>query len=157
MSDFPNELGLYFDGSCEPCNPGGVATYGWIAEHGGEVLASGSGIVARGGPGSTNNVAEYSALGFGLRHLADRGWSGRLYIFGDSQLVVKQMGFVWACNKEHLQKLRARCLELLEKVCPGKSYTLTWIPREQNAAADALSRQAYEQGTGKKYPERKRR
>jgi ribonuclease HI len=150
------ELQLFFDGACEPVNPGGVATYGWIILDRGEVLADGCGVHCE-GPRATNNVAEYVALGFGLRRLQDLGWGGRLSVYGDSQLVIKQLAGEWACNKPHLRKLRDRCLDILHGICPGKSYTLTWVPREENAAADALSRRAYEKHTGKPFHERRAR
>lgn len=42
-------LTLYFDGACEPRNPGGVATCGWlILGPDGEQIAEGHKCVARG-------------------------------------------------------------------------------------------------------------
>ena len=146
-----DELTLHFDGACEPRNPGGVATYGWVLSTG----HSGCGVVATGGPTSTNNLAEWSALGFGLRWIADQKLKPeKLLIFGDSQLVVRQLNHEWACNKEHLQKLRARCEELLKAI--DRPWAAEWIPREKNEDADALSRKAYTDHTGKPFPERRR-
>lgn len=146
-----DNLLLLFDGLCEPRNPGGFACYGWLIKSGDAVVASGHGLAAR---NSTNNFAEYAALGFGLRWLTDRQWSGKLKIMGDSKLVVEQITQRWNCNKEHLQKLRARCWELLAIV---GEWEITWHPREQNEEADALSRQAYVEETGQQPPERTRR
>ena len=51
-----------FDGLCEPVNPGGIATYGYIIkDDAGLVIAKKSGVVGK-GPQMSNNVAEYAAL-----------------------------------------------------------------------------------------------
>jgi len=154
MSTLPQKLSVYFDGSCEPRNPGGVASYGWIVRGEDAIeLKSGKGVVCEGAE-ATNNVAEYAAIGFALRWLADEHWRGHLKIFGDSQLVVKQITGEWACRKPHLQKLLARCQELLQTV--AEKYEVSWIPREQNHDADLLSVHAYEEHTGKPYPQWRR-
>lgn len=148
---------IWFDGSCEPLNPGGVATSGWIVELDGETAEEGYRTVAH-GDGATNNVAEYSALGLALRSIADSGIArpgDALEIMGDSKLVIEQICDRWACNKPHLQRLRARCLELLKQI--DVEWSASWIPREENERADALSRKAYEETTGQPYPERRQR
>lgn len=148
---------LWFDGACEPVNPGGIATGGWIIRDG-EQVYTGHNEVCR-GDGATNNVAEWTALGMALRYMLDNSqqFSGSvLTIYGDSQLVIEQLNRRWKCNKIHLQKLRDRCWAILGELALP-SWTATWIPREQNTEADALSRKAYEEATGKCFPERARR
>ncbi len=50
------------DGLCEPVNPGGIATYGYvIRDESGSLIAKKSGVVGK-GAGMSNNVAEYAAL-----------------------------------------------------------------------------------------------
>ena len=148
---------VHFDGACEPRNPGGIATCGWTVHEGGKLIGSGFQEVCR-GDGATNNVAEYCALGFALKWLLETGLGGKavLDIRGDSQLVVEQLNGNWKCNKDHLRRLRDRCKALLQEIMPA-SWRATWIPREQNGEADALSRRAYEEATGKVFPERNRR
>lgn len=150
---------LWFDGACEPKNPGGVATCGWvIRDSNSELLASGKREVAR-GEGATNNVAEWTALGLGLRWMLDNHQVTSkcvLGIRGDSKLVVEQLNRNWKCNAPHLLKLRDRCLAILEELGPT-SWTAKWIPREENEEADLLSQQAYEEATGKAFPVRVRR
>lgn len=165
------ELYLFFDGSCEskgfgkPRNPGGVATCGWLitshlsptwkegrlripsAET--DILVQDSKVISDGGPKATNNIAEYCALGFGLRHLVDAGWKGILYIYGDSQLVIRQLTGEYQCRAPHLQKLKARCEEMLKEI---GEFHLEWIERDRNSLADALSQRAYVEYTGKPYP-----
>ena len=51
---------VYVDGLCEPMNPGGTATYGYlIRNEAGRVIARKSGVVGKGSEMS-NNVAEYA-------------------------------------------------------------------------------------------------
>ena len=130
---------LYFDGLCEPRNPGGIATYGWLLlDERGEVIQEGHGVEAR-GPKATNNVAEWSALEHGLRAAAALR-PERLLIHGDSKLAINQLTGEWRTHAAHLRPYRDRCRELLK----GCDWQARWVPREQNAAADALSRLAYE-------------
>jgi ribonuclease HI len=152
----PEHVTIHFDGSCEPTNPGGVATWGWIISADGKTILARSGVACSGGKHSTNNVAEYHALGTALKELDMLQWSGTLEIYGDSMLVVNQVNGKWNCNADHLRKLRDRCQDLLKKICPD-GFELKWIPREQNEKADALSREAYEKSEGKPYPERRRK
>jgi len=145
------DLVLYFDGACEPVNPGGVASYGWLLNTG----AFGHGVI-REGKGATNNLAEWCALGKGLRYIRDTmSGVGTLEIKGDSKLVIEQLTGNWQCKAENLIPLRARCLQLLAEI--GCQWSATWVPREQNEKADALTRTAYEEKTGKKFPERRRK
>ena len=79
---------VFFDGLCEPENPGGVACYGFVVY---EELSVGEvrifehcGVAAEPGPDSTHNVAEYTGLiksiEWVLANQSDRG----LEILGDS-------------------------------------------------------------------------
>jgi ribonuclease HI len=143
-----NMLTIHFDGACEPVNPGGVATCGWVIDDDNGELASGCKMVKH-GAGATNNLAEWCALGLALRWVLDNanGQYTGLRILGDSMLVIKQLKGQWKCNKEHLRELRDRCKEILREItCP---WTATWIPREQNERADELSRRAYFEATGR--------
>lgn len=154
-------LTLHFDGACEPRNPGGVATGGWLIEDEvGEVLHEGSAVFCE-GFGATNNIAEYHSLGHGLRWLSDQvelTFPRRVVIRGDSQLVINQIIGAWRCNKPHLEKLRDRCRQLINAIEDrGAEVTLEWVPREDNELADMLSRQAYEKHTGKPFPVRRKR
>lgn len=154
--NLPPKLHLYFDGLCEARNPGGWSCYGWVLlDEAATNVASGHGVSKKPGPTSTNNFAEYAALGFALRYLADEKWKGnKLRIWGDSQLVIRQITREWDCNKEHLQKLRQRCWDLLDAL--GCRWSAEWVPRTRNEAADALSRLAYKEATGQDCPVREK-
>jgi ribonuclease HI len=111
------------------------------------------------GEGATNNLAEWTALGLALRWLLDNPEvaSGNvLHIQGDSQLVIEQLNGTWNCNKPHLIRLRDRCREIIEQLAVV-AWRANWIPRLENQEADALSRRAYEEATGKSVPERTRK
>lgn len=146
---------LYFDGLCEPYNPGGVMSFGLVLCAPDDELASGA-IVAK--PENTNNIAEYLGLYEGLRRAVKRREAGGEYpgllIFGDSQLVCFQVSGKWGNHKEHLRRAQAACAVLLDQLKP---WDIKWIPREENGRADALSRKAYIQVTGKQPPERVKR
>lgn len=139
---------IHFDGGCWP-NPGGKARYAWTLDYH-EVgddrnptpVARGSGEV-KDGKVKTNNVAEYGGLRAALQ------WVGRLegYILdrliirGDSQIVINCVQHERAhATKPHLAVLHRQCRELLDALAEkGWFVELEWIPREQNAEADALA------------------
>lgn len=149
-------LKLYFDGACEPRNPGGIAVAAWWLERDGNVAKAGRREICR-GPGATNNVAEWCALGLGLRHIADT-YTGipieELTIYGDSQLVINQLNDEWRCNDSRLRGFRDRCNVLLENI--GCKWSAVWIPREKNTFADHLTKLAYQEATGRQMPDRRR-
>lgn len=159
---------LYFDGSCEPVNPGGVATFGFALEGLGGITEGVAEVAAGGllgqGSGMTNNLAEYAGLRAGLARLlgiahvrgVQFGPDDTLTIKGDSKLVVEQVAGNWAANAPHLREQRDQVRAALHELGFGTVKTV-WVPREQNQRADALARFAYEQHTGKPYPERQRR
>ena len=131
---------LHFDGACEPINPGGTASYGWVLlDPDGNRVGSGSGVVDS-GPGMTNNVAEWAALETGLKYLSARGMRVAVLFKGDSKLVVNQVTGAWRCHKEHLAAARERVWALLSEV--ATAWGAVWVPREQNEEADLLSKTA---------------
>lgn len=134
---------VYFDGSCLPVNPGGVATYGFIIYADGRKVAEGKGLATE--PWSdkaSNNVAEYVGIIKALEWLNGNGYSGsEILVRGDSRLSINQM--------QGLYKVRAwRILPLYQKLqkllVNFKKIKFEWIPREENKEADALSRLAYD-------------
>jgi ribonuclease HI len=161
MKNARKHLVLYFAGHCEP-NPLGIASYGWVVftpeslgyphPDPGTNIDSGSGIVHT--HRNSINVAEYHALGHGLRCLLypSKRSLGMLTIRGDSQLVIRQLNGDWACLQPHLLRLRDRCRALLGQL--GCRWVAQWI--EQNEAADALSVRAWEAEAGRAFPRRPR-
>jgi len=134
----------YFDGACEPCNPGGTVGWGFVLlDADGKVITEGWGrLNAR--PDRTNNVAEYLAAGKAVKAYKESGRSGPLVLRGDSQLVVKQMLGEWAARGGAYLPLYNRLTELV-LIEIEFEIRWEWIPREENARADALSVRALEE------------
>lgn len=129
---------LYFDGSCQPKNPGGVARYGWHIESGDGVrVAQDAREVCRGAE-ATNNVAEWAGLRAGLRYLRDQNLRKRLIIRGDSQLVINQLNGMWKCKKAHLKVYLDDCQDILLEW----EWKAEWISRSENQIADSLSKES---------------
>lgn len=135
----PGKLKLYFDGSCEPKNPGGIAGYGWrLVDMDGNEVKSAHAEVCR-GPGATNNIAEWAGVTAGLRYLDEQGWTGELEICGDSQLVIYQLIGKYKVRKETLMPYHSECMGYLKQW----DWTANWIPREENHHCDAMSKTAF--------------
>lgn len=147
-------LTIHFDGGCAPVNPGGVATFGWWIEGlpAPHADLAGCGVIGAGG-GMTNNFAEWVACGKAIGALVVlKVKPDAIAIYGDSALVINQLTGDWECRDSRLADCRDRCIEYLERL--GCKWTAQWIPREQNVAADRLSRAAYVGRVGKPIPER---
>jgi ribonuclease HI len=130
---------VFFDGLCEPKNPGGIATFGFVVYDDAFFVDSGNGFVAR-GRGASNNLAEYTALVRALEWLLDNNIRV-CAVYGDSQLVIRQMSNVWAMRGGLYLPAYKRARELTERF---ERLEFVWVPREMNAAADEQSRIAYE-------------
>ena len=139
---------IYFDGACEPINPGGTASYGWLIKRGDKIVAKGSGIVGSGN-GMTNNVAEYTALIEALKHISKSNIVRCLNIFGDSNLVCNHISKKWGWNNKKTKWVPHKdsphlknCLDEVFDLLRNYKYEINWIPREQNQEADQLSKEA---------------
>lgn len=135
---------LYFDGLCEPINPGGVATFGFVAYERRKKVQEGFGLVGAGmlGDNVSNNVAEYTGIIRGMESLLAAGYCGRVVVKGDSQLAIRQLLGLYSVRAPRLMPLHNRVLDLARGF---KSVKYEWIPRELNEVADALSRRALEE------------
>ncbi|HXV46581.1 MAG TPA: ribonuclease HI, partial [Nitrososphaera sp.] len=84
---------VYFDGLCQPVNPGGIACYAFVVKNDGKTIHSGYGVAGEPfSKDSTNNVAEYTALVKAFEWLvAYNHVRDKVVINSDSQLVVNQL------------------------------------------------------------------
>ncbi|MCX8181885.1 MAG: ribonuclease HI family protein [Candidatus Methanomethyliaceae archaeon] len=139
---------LMFDGLCEPYNPGGIATYGFVVYQDSVKLYEEGGVVGAGilGDDVSNNVAEYTALIKGMEHIIKMGYRGPLIVRGDSRLVIRQMRGEYAVRARRLIKLYERAKELVQSF---ESVVFEWVPREENADADRLCRYTYDKFVSK--------
>lgn len=89
---------------------------------------------------ATNNVAEYQALLTGLETALDRGVE-RLRIVSDSELLVRQLRQDYKVKSEALRELFLAARSLIKQF---DRVEIVHVPREENAAADALVNAALE-------------
>lgn len=157
--DFPARYTCFFDGCCEPVNPGGTAGFGAVAFDSalpggryGERVWECSRMIPP-APSTSNNVAEYLAINAIFDWLLERdAVSQTIHVFGDSRLVICQLwghplgvGKKWKVHgvdttdkkpgfyAPHAVQARGK-LALLPR-CYG-----FWIPRDENDIADELSK-----------------
>ena len=122
---------LFFDGSCFPT---GTEAHGaFIVKDGETVLHEHNFLEAKEG---TNNIAEWGGLVAGLRYLRQHYPDAPIDIYGDSQLVIRQLTGQYACKKPHLQPYLNEARTLLD----GVTWTANWVRRDKNADADRLSK-----------------
>ena len=123
----------------EPVNPGGVACYGYVIYRDGAKLDEGCGVVDH--PDPSNNVAEYTACIKALERLMELGLNREAVdVRSDSQLLIYQLNGYYSVRAERIIPLYERALELIGKFA---EIAFSWVPREENAEADELSRKAY--------------
>lgn len=139
----------WFDGCCEPRNPGGHAAWGAVVHIDGESVYRDGGYCGV-GSGMSNNVAEYSgfvaALAEALRHAREKD---RIHIRGDSRLVIchlfeaaaRKLGYSgkWKVNGGHYMPFYQQAKAMLDAV-KGVKVTAEWIPRDENDICDVLSK-----------------
>jgi ribonuclease HI len=130
---------VHFDGACEP-NPAGVAAYGVIIRRDGvEIWRTAERVECT---QTSSNVAEYAGFVAALRYLIDAGLKGEpIEMRGDSQLVIRQMFGTWQINNGAYADLAREAKTMLRQF---QNITGSWIPRDRNNEADALSRIAIE-------------
>jgi len=135
-----NEYVAWFDGACEPVNPGGTASFGVVIRDSNDtVLLKEHGLLGE-GSAMSNNVAEYAGVLHILKYLSSRP-PGRAIIHGDSNLVINQLSGKWRIKKGLYRSIAIEAQELLAHLHGlGWQVNLCWIPREQNEECDALSK-----------------
>jgi len=111
-------------------NPG-PAAYGALLRdpETGQVLAEAAETIGT----ASNNVAEYRGLIAGLALAAEHAPGAEVEVRLDSKLVIEQMAGRWRVKHASLKPL---ALQARRAAPPGTVWT--WVPREQNAAADRL-------------------
>jgi len=141
-SDYLKVL-VYFDGLCQPCNPGGLACYAFIIEtYTGQTIHREYGLAVE--PftdSSTNNVAEYTGIIKALEWLLENNFHNqKIMISGDSQLVINQLRRNWKVKALTIVPLYLKTKSLISKF---KDITIEWISRQKNEKADKLTNNAY--------------
>jgi ribonuclease HI len=133
---------VYFDGLCQPINPGGISCYAFVVKSGGRILHSDYGVAGEPfSDDSTNNVAEYTALIKALQWLLENNLGrANIEIKSDSQLIVNQLTGDYKVKSKRIISLYKQVLLLKSKF---QDIQIKWIPREKNREADRLTNKAY--------------
>lgn len=132
----------WFDGACEPVNPGGTCAYGWHIRDGEHNTIYGNPYKPKDESiQTTNNLAEYAGLYSVLLELKKRSWCDRpIQVYGDSQLVIKQMQGEWRIDPQKpYGYLAVPTAELIQEF---DDIQFKWIPREDNHVADKQAESA---------------
>jgi ribonuclease HI len=139
-ADSESQIQVYFDGRCQPCNPGGVACYAFIVKNRDYTIYKKYG---RGGNNSTNNVAEYTGIIETLQWLLANNYENEnILVRGDSLLVINQVKGKYEVSSPNLVPLYHQVRSLVSKF---NHVEFEWIPRAENKEADKLSSRAYEE------------
>ena len=131
---------LFTDGGSRgnpgPAGAGFVLTNlsGAVIEKGGKFIGS-----------ATNNVAEYSALIFGLEAALKLGGS-QLVCYSDSELIVRQINGQYKVKDAVLKSYYLKVKNLVGKF---KKVLFVSVPREKNRRADKLVNEAIDRTTKK--------
>lgn len=133
---------VYFDGLCQPINPGGISCYAFLVKSGGRTIYSDYGIAVEPfSQDSTNNVAEYTALVKALQWLLEKNLgSTKVEVKSDSQLIVNQLTGDYKVKSKRIVSLYKQVLLLKRKF---QEIEIKWVPREENREADRLTNKAY--------------
>jgi ribonuclease HI len=115
----PSGIGVIIDG----CESGPIRIAKWIGHQ-------------------DNNVAEYMALMEALQCALSLK-ARTLHVYSDSQVVVRQMRGEYSCRSSRLYSLHWTC----RKLARALSFSISHVPRENNAEANRLANSAVRQRT----------
>ena len=115
-------------------NPGAAAIGATIKDEQGRLITS----ISRSIGITTNNQAEYRAIIAALEEAVRLG-ATEADISMDSQLVVNQISGTYRVKKASLKPLHQQVKQLLSLL---EGFTITHVPRQQNAEADNLANRA---------------
>jgi len=128
-----DKLIIYTDGAARG-NPGPAAIGVALKDEKGHTAAT---ISRRLAP-TTNNQAEYQAIIAGLEKSVSLG-AKQVSVKADSKLAVNQINGNFKIKNTALRPLYQQVVQLIGKL---ESFSITYIPREQNRQADALANKA---------------
>jgi ribonuclease HI len=152
------KIEVYFDGLCQPYNPGGIACYAFVIKKYGynnndDETCVGQTIYSQYGLATepftndaSNNVAEYMGIIKALEWLLSlpqlNDDNSKIIVRGDSKLVVYQVKGKYKVKASRIVPLHQTVMSLISKF---KVLNIEWVPREQNMDADRLSNNAYQE------------
>ena len=129
---------IWIDGAARG-NPGPAAIGVVIRDEPGATLARLSRYIGK----TTNNQAEYRALIAALEKAVQLG-ARKVSVYSDSELVVRQITGRYRVKNAELKPLFQKVTQLQSRL---ESFSISHIPRCQNAAADRLANEALDRGS----------
>ena len=120
---------MYFDGSCTRTNAGAGV---WISNTKSNHTES---ISCKLNFQCSNNIAEYESLLLGL-HLLKRLGATIIHVYGDSDLVIRQVNGEYNTNHPRLRAYQNDVMDLLKTFEESK---VIFFPRKRNIAAQNLA------------------
>jgi ribonuclease HI len=124
-----DHLVVHFDGGARG-NPGPAAIAAVVSTPTDELVEERSEPIGE----ATNNVAEYRALLLAIERARALG-ATRVDLVGDSELIVRQVRGEYRVKDAGLRPLHAAATEALRAFA---RWSIRNVPRDENAAADAL-------------------
>jgi ribonuclease HI len=128
-----NKVIIYADGAARG-NPGPAAIGATVKDGKGTLIAR----VSRRIGITTNNQAEYQAIVAALEKAVSLG-AKHVELYSDSELVVKQINGRYKIKNVALRQFYQEVVKLIGAL---EGFSITCIPREQNAEADKLANKA---------------
>ena len=128
-----NKVIIYTDGAARG-NPGPAAIGVIFKDDTGHVVAR----ISRRLGAATNNQAEYHAIIAALEKAISLG-ARQVLIKSDSELAVKQINGKYKIKNTALRPLYQKVVQLIGSL---DSFSIDYVPREQNAEADSLANKA---------------
>jgi ribonuclease HI len=128
---------LWTDGAARG-NPGPAGAGVMLKASSGEVLAAEGRFLGH----TTNNVAEYRALLFGLERALELGVR-RVEVRADSELLIKQLKGEYRVRNAGLRPLYEQALALIARF---EATRLKHVRREHNGEADRLANEGIDRG-----------
>ncbi|MFH0912897.1 MAG: ribonuclease HI family protein [Candidatus Omnitrophota bacterium] len=134
------ELEIYIDGASKG-NPG-PSGIGVVVCQGGETIKNIANYIGN----TTNNIAEYTALIYGLQEgLLLK--AENITVKTDSQLLYRQLKKIYKVKNPNILELYNQVTHLIAAFA---GFSINHIPREENKGADKLANQAVKQALKKK-------
>ena len=126
-------------------NPGDAAGGAVVIDpESGNVLATAGVLCGH----ASNNVAEYRGMIAGIEMAQDISPDAVIQVKLDSKLVVEQMSGRWKIKHPDMKDLAATAREVIG----GSRVTFEWVPREENARADAAANAALDRKASYRLP-----
>jgi ribonuclease HI len=121
-------------------NPGESGVGIIVRDEAGQQILSISGYLGT----ATNNMAEYTALVLLLEKMQQIPCS-HLVVQSDSELMVRQVNGMYRVKDPHLKR---KCEEIRKlRAAAPFTFELKYVPRKQNAEADALANRGIDEKT----------